>query len=170
METNFTKNMGRLSLLLLAVLLGMRVPCEELQTMLDNNYYHAGMLIVVPEDSTWADWNRAEHMVTQDSVGRIIPFIPPFLHSQKGDHVKKVKKNTEKWFSALDGEDSVLSSEGEKMVPEGADIREILEDTAWSRLESPDSSSRRQDVRKVTDEAGQFNDRRMRPVERVVPE
>jgi hypothetical protein len=143
---------------------------KENQSMMDNNYYHAGLLIVVPEDSTWADWNSSKFMFTQDSIGQVFPFIPPYLHKQKQTHVPKVKSNTQKWFSVLDPGDSPKTSEKERMVPESKEIKEILEDSTWNDEKELGSSSRVRKVRVIKEQDDGAGDDRIRPVQRVIPE
>ena len=79
------------------------IPGDDM-TMLENNYHHAGLLVIRPEDSTWKGWSNPKYMVVQDSSGEIYSFTPPLNNDRDQTNTQMVKGERQEGSSIKDGD------------------------------------------------------------------
>ncbi len=149
------------------IILYISAVADNMGSMLINNYYYAGYLVIRPQDSTWADWNSDRYMVTMDSMGGLFAFYAPYLYKDKGSPLPRVRGEMKQWLSHFSSDSSLFITRPDSARASILDSLKkagggVITKKPIGRLRDTES------INKAKDDA--IDDGRLRPVEKVIAE
>ncbi|MFC1585721.1 hypothetical protein ACFL5V_09260 [Fibrobacterota bacterium] len=139
------------------------LPGDNSRTMLEDNFFNGGYLIINPKGTDWRNWNSIDYMVFLDSAGNSYPFFPPFLSDKKGGDAAPAQNKAKGWFSTLNP-DSASRIDGQ-MLPLSKEDQEKATKKDRKLLKAADRLKKTEQVQNEG-----IKDNRVRDIQEVVPE